>query len=63
MILDAVAGGTMMSVDAEQATRIIEALASIDHQAQHNRQSVQRKGVLDLSITDAILVQNKILSD
>ncbi|XP_027941135.1 uncharacterized protein LOC114194932 [Vigna unguiculata] len=62
MILDAAAGGTMMSVDAEQAIRIIEALASTDHQAQHNRQTVQRKGVLDLSTTDAILAQNKILT-
>ncbi|XP_052730484.1 uncharacterized protein LOC108341253 [Vigna angularis] len=62
MILDAAAGGTMMSVDAEQATRIIEALASTDHQAQHNRQTVQRKGILDLSTTDAILAQNKILT-
>ncbi|XP_047157361.1 uncharacterized protein LOC124828176 [Vigna umbellata] len=62
MILDAVAGGTMMSVDAEQATRIIEALAPTDHQAQHNRQTVQRKGMLDLSTTDAILAQNKILT-
>ena len=31
MILDAAAGGTMMSVDAEQATRIIDALASTDY--------------------------------
>ncbi|XP_052734103.1 uncharacterized protein LOC128196651 [Vigna angularis] len=62
MILDAAAGGTMMSVDAEQATRIIEALASTHHQAQHNRQTVQRKGILDLSTTDAILAQNKILT-
>jgi len=56
MILDAAASGTMMSVDAEQATRIIEALASTNHRAQHKRQSVQRKGVLDLSTIDAILV-------
>ncbi|KAK7395179.1 hypothetical protein VNO78_15726 [Psophocarpus tetragonolobus] len=62
MILDAAAGGTMMSVEAEQATIIIEALASTDHQAQHNRQTVQRKGMLDLSTTDAILAQNKILT-
>jgi len=55
MILDTAAGGTMMSVDAEQATRIIEALASTNHQAQHNRETVQRKGVLDLSTTYAIL--------
>ncbi|KAG2409367.1 uncharacterized protein HKW66_Vig0000320 [Vigna angularis] len=62
MILDAAAGGTMMSVDAEQATRIIKALASTDHQAQHNKQTVQWKGILDLSTTDAILAQNKILT-
>ena len=54
MILDAV-GGTLMNVDAEQATRIIEALASTDKQAQHNRQTIQRKGVLDLSTTNVIL--------
>jgi len=33
MILDAAVGGTMMVVDAEQATIIIEALASTDYQA------------------------------
>jgi len=31
MILDAIAGGTMMDVDVEQATRIIDALASTDY--------------------------------
>ena len=35
MILDAVAGGTMMNVDAEQAIRIINTLISTDYQAQH----------------------------
>jgi len=55
MILDAVTGGIMMNVDAEQATRIIEALTSTNHQAQHNRQTIKRKGVLDLGTTDAIL--------
>ncbi|XP_019433900.1 PREDICTED: uncharacterized protein LOC109340637 [Lupinus angustifolius] len=44
MILDAAAGGTIMAVDAEQATRIITALSSTDRQAQHNRRSVQKKG-------------------
>ncbi|CAL0334640.1 unnamed protein product [Lupinus luteus] len=62
MILDAAAGGTMMSVDAEQATRIITALSSTDRQAQHNRRTVQKRGVLDLSTSDAILAQNKILT-
>jgi len=62
MILDAAAGGTMMSVDAEQGTRIIDALASTDYQAQHDRYTVQEKWVLDLSTSDAILAQNKILT-
>jgi len=62
IILDAAVGGTMMSVDAEQATRIIDALASTDYQAQHDRYIVQKKGVLDLSTSDAILAHNKILT-
>jgi len=33
MILDVVAGGTMMTVDIEQATRIIDALTSTYYQA------------------------------
>jgi len=37
MLLDAAAGGTMMVVDADQATRIIEALATTDYQAQHDK--------------------------
>jgi len=59
MILDAAIGGTMMTVDAEQATRIIDALASTDYQAQHDKHTMQKKGVLDLSTLDAILAQNK----
>jgi len=62
MILDGAAGGTMMVVDAERATRIIDVLASIDYQAQYNRQSVQKKGVFELNTTDAILAQNKIMT-
>jgi len=33
MILNTVAGGTMMAVNVEQATKIIEALAFTDYQA------------------------------
>ena len=40
MIIDATARGTMMAVDVERATRIIDALASIDYQAQYDMQSV-----------------------
>jgi len=62
MILDAAAGGTMMAVDVEQAKQIIDALASTDYQAQYDRQSVQKKGVFELNTTEAILAQNKILT-
>jgi len=63
MILNAAARGTMMAVDVEQATRIIDALASTDYQTQHDRQIVQqKKGMLDLYTTDVILGQNKILT-
>jgi len=55
MILDAAAGGTMMDVDVEQVTRIIVALASTDYQAQHDRQVVQKNGMLDLSTSDVLL--------
>jgi len=37
MILDAATGGTMMVVDVEQPTRIIDALASTDYQARHDK--------------------------
>jgi len=33
-----------MVVDVERATRIIDALASIDYQAQHDRQSAIEEG-------------------
>jgi len=62
MILDAATGGTMMAVDVEHATRIIDVLASTDYQAQYERQSVQKKGAFELNNTDAILTQNKIIT-
>ena len=62
IILDTAAGGTMMDVDVEQAIRIIDALASTDYRAQHDRQVVQKKRMLDLSTSDALLAQNKFLT-
>jgi len=45
-----------MVVDAEQATRIIEALASTDYQAQHDKHTaLPKKGMLELNTIDAIL--------
>jgi len=62
VLLDAATGGTMMVVDVEQATRIIEALATTEYQAQHGRQSHQKRGLLELNTADALLAQNKILT-
>ena len=62
MILDAAVGGTIMTVAAEQATRIIDVLASTDYQAQHDRHTVKKKGVLDFSTLDTILAKYKILT-
>nr|KYP32896.1 hypothetical protein KK1_046310 [Cajanus cajan] len=62
MLLDVAAGGTMMTVSPEEATQIIESLASSDYQAEHGRHQSHKRGVLDLSTNDAILAQNKLLS-
>jgi len=58
MLLDAAAGSTMMALDVEQATRITDALASNDYQAQHDGQGLQNKGLLE----DALLAKIKILT-
>src|SRR3954467_3232589 len=62
-LLDATAGGSLMSKSAEDATMIIDRMALNDLQTQHDRSPSQRKpGVLELNTNDAILAQNKILS-
>jgi len=43
MLLDAAAGGTMMTLDVEQATIIIDALASTDYKTQHDEEGLQNK--------------------
>jgi len=60
MLLDVAAGGTMVVVDVEQATRIIDALATIDYQAQNDRKGHQKRGLFELNTVDALLAQNKI---
>ena len=40
MLLDTSAGGTMMIIDMEQVTKIIDALASTYYQAQHYKQGI-----------------------
>jgi len=62
MIMDAAIGRTMMVVDVEQATKIIDALASTNYQAQHDKQVVKKKGMLDLSTSNATRTENKVLT-
>ena len=62
-LLDATAGGSLMSKNAEEAKVIIDRMALNDRQSQHDRSPSQRKpGVLELNTNDAILAQNKLLS-
>ena len=56
MLLDLVAGGTMMVVDA---TKVIDALTSTDYQVQHDRQIESKKGILDHNTSNALLAQKK----
>jgi len=62
MLLDVAAGGTMMVVNADQATRINEALATTYYQAQHDRQGHQKRELLELNTADSLLAQNKIMT-
>ncbi|XP_058726409.1 uncharacterized protein LOC131597750 [Vicia villosa] len=62
-LLDATAGGSLKSKSAEEATTIIDRMTLKDRQSQHDRSPSQRKvGVLELNTNDAILAQNKLLS-
>ncbi|XP_058753783.1 uncharacterized protein LOC131626967 [Vicia villosa] len=62
-LLDATAGGSLMSKSVEEAITIIDRMALNDRQSQHDRSPSQRKpGVLELNTNDAILAQNKRLS-
>ncbi|XP_058733282.1 uncharacterized protein LOC131604883 [Vicia villosa] len=62
-LLDATAGGSLMSKSVEEAITIIDRMALNDRQSQHDRSPSQRKpGVLELNTNDAIVAQNKLLS-
>ena len=61
MLLDVAVGDIMMALDIEQATRILDTMASTDYQAHHDRQGIHKKGLLELT-SDALLAHNKILT-
>jgi hypothetical protein len=62
-LLDATAGGSLLSLSAADATAIIEKMALSDHQGEYSRNPSQRKpGVIELGVPDAMLAQNKLIS-
>ncbi|GAU33300.1 hypothetical protein TSUD_279780 [Trifolium subterraneum] len=64
LLLDATAGGSLLSLSAVDATAIIEKMALSDRQGDYNRNPSQRKpGVLELDTSDAVLAQNKLLTN
>lgn len=61
--MDATAGGSLMSKSAEETRAIINKMALNDLQSNHNKNCPQKKsGILELGSNDAILAQNKILT-
>jgi hypothetical protein len=63
LLLDATASGSLLSLSAADATAIIEKMALSDHQGDYNRNPSQRKpGVIELGTGDAVLAQNKLIS-
>jgi len=62
MLLDAAADGTMMAIDTEKATKIIEVMTSTDYQAQNDNKNEPKKGTMDPNILNTLVAQNKILA-
>ncbi|GAU24667.1 hypothetical protein TSUD_322750 [Trifolium subterraneum] len=64
LLLDATAGGSLLSSSAVDATAIIEKMALSDRQSERNRFTAQKKpGILELDALDAVLAQNKLLTN
>ncbi|XP_045802249.1 uncharacterized protein LOC123895808 [Trifolium pratense] len=62
LLLDATAGGSLLSLSAADATTIIEKMSLSDRQGE--RSKTQRKpGILELDTSDAVLAQNKLLTN
>lgn len=63
IMLDASSGGSVMLKSPEEAVKIINQMALNSRKSVHNRNPSHRKaGILDLDTGDAVLAQNKILT-
>jgi hypothetical protein len=62
-MLDASSGGSLMLKTPAEAVKIINQMALNSSKSSHNRNPSQRKaGILELDSSDAVLAQNKILT-
>ncbi|KAG2397807.1 uncharacterized protein HKW66_Vig0139570 [Vigna angularis] len=62
LMLDASAGGNIRWKTPEEAHELIENMASNDNEVQNERAQLQQKGVFQLQSQDALLAQNKIMT-
>lgn len=62
IMLDAAAGGSLNFKTSEEAREIVEAMASNDYLASHDRGGTSKKGLFDLDSHDAGLAQQKIIT-
>ncbi|XP_020216684.1 uncharacterized protein LOC109800304 [Cajanus cajan] len=62
ILLDASAGGSMRFKTPEEAIELIDAMSANDYDLPAERESRQKRGILELGSQDALLAQNKLLS-
>nr|KYP68170.1 hypothetical protein KK1_021790 [Cajanus cajan] len=62
ILLDASAGGIMRFKTPEEAIELIDAMAANDYDLPAERESRQKRGILELGSQDALLAQIKLLS-
>ena len=61
-MLDASAGGSIKWKTPEEAYELIENMTANDKEAYTERAHSQKKGILELQSQDALLAQNKIMT-
>jgi len=61
-MLDALAGGSIKWMTLEEAYELIENMAANDNETHTERAHSQKKGILEFQSQDALLAQNKIMT-
>jgi len=52
----------MMCKSSKEAIVIIDSIPASDYQSHHDRAMIQRKGIMELDTKNAMLSQNKLLT-